>query len=45
MAMEPFDEAEYRRRQRARANVTGIILLALAALFFAITVAKLSLAQ
>src|SRR3546814_6637659 len=31
---EPFDEAEYRRRQRSRANLMGWILGGLAFLFF-----------
>lgn len=39
----PFDEAEYRRRQRTRANITGLILGGLAVLFFFITIAKLSI--
>lgn len=38
-----FDVAEYRRRQRARANVMAWILAALAVLFFAITIAKMQL--
>ncbi len=41
----PFDEGEFRRRQRARANLTGWILLGLVVLFFLITVAKLGLAE
>ena len=38
---EPFDEAEYRRRQRSRANLMGWILGALALLFFFITMARM----
>jgi hypothetical protein len=44
MNQEPFDEAAFRARQRKNANVTALILGALAVLFFAITIAKLSLA-
>lgn len=40
----PFDEAEYRRLQRRRANLTGAILVALCALFFFITIAKIGMA-
>ena len=42
---EPFDEAEYRRRQRSRANMMGWMLGGLAVLFFAITIAKLQIFQ
>lgn len=38
-----FDEAEYRRRQRERANLMAWILVGLAVLFFAITIAKMQL--
>lgn len=38
---EPFDEQEYRRRQKSRATVMGLILGALALLFFFITMAKI----
>jgi hypothetical protein len=38
-----FDQAEYRRRQRSRANLMAIILGALAVLFFLITIAKMQL--
>lgn len=38
---EPYDEAEYRRRQKSRALVTGLILGGLALLFFFITLAKI----
>ena len=38
---QPFDEAEYRRRQRSRANLTAVMLGALAILFFFITIAKM----
>ena len=41
--LQPLDVAEVRRRQAARAKVMGIILFALAALFFAITIAKIGL--
>src|SRR3546814_8306670 len=37
---EPFDEAEYRRRQRSRANLLGWILGGLAFLVFFITIAR-----
>jgi len=37
----PFDEAEYRRRQRSRANLMGWILGGLAFLFFFITMARM----
>jgi len=40
---EPFDEAEYRRRQRSRANLMALILGALAILFFFITIAKMQI--
>lgn len=39
----PFDEQEYRRRQRSRATVTGFILGGLVLLFFFITIAKIKL--
>ena len=38
---EPFDEAEYRRRQRSRANLMGWLLGGLAFLFFFITIARM----
>lgn len=38
---EPFDEQEYRRRQKSRALVMGLILGGLALLFFFITIAKI----
>ena len=38
---KPFDEAEYRRRQRSRANMMGWILGGLAFLFFFITMARM----
>lgn len=44
-APEPFDEAEYRRRQRSRANLMAWILGGLAILFFAITIAKMQIFQ
>lgn len=40
----PFDMDEFRRRQKARARVTGLALLALAALIFFVTIAKMQLA-
>lgn len=39
--MTPEYEAEYRRRQRARAKVTGWLLGALVVLFFAIAIARM----
>jgi hypothetical protein len=39
--MTPEHEAEYRRRQQARARVMALVLGALAILFFAITIAKM----
>lgn len=41
--LEPFDEAEYRRRQRSRANLMAVMLGALAILFFFITIAKMQI--
>ena len=41
-APEPFDEAEYRRRQRSRANLMAVLLIGLAVLFFFITIAKIT---
>ncbi len=40
---EPFDEVEYRRRQRVRANMMALLLGGLAILFFFITIAKMQL--
>lgn len=40
---QPFDLEELRRRQKMRSRITGVGLLALAALFFLITIAKMSL--
>lgn len=40
---EAFDEQEYRRRQRSRANLMAVILAALAVLFFFITMAKIAI--
>ncbi len=37
----PFDEKEYRRRQKSRALVMAVILGALALLFFFITMEKI----
>jgi len=39
-----FDEVAFRAQQRRNANVTAMVLGALAVLFFAITIAKLGLA-
>jgi len=39
--MTPEYEAEYRRRQRARAKVTAWILGALVILFFAVAIARM----
>jgi len=41
-APEPFDEVEYRRRQRSRANLMAVLLGGLAILFFFITIAKMT---
>ena len=38
----PAELAEYRRRQKARARVLGLVLGALAVLFFFITIAKMN---
>ena len=43
--LEPFDEAEYRRRQRSRANMMAWMLGGLAVLFFLITIAKMQIFQ
>ena len=40
-----FDIDEFRRRQRVRSRITGVALVALAVLFFFITVAKIGVAQ
>ncbi len=37
----PFNEQEYRRRQRARALVTALILGGFVLLFYLITIAKI----
>ncbi len=39
--MTPDFDVEYRRRQKARAKVTAIILFALVVLFFAIAIARM----
>jgi|EndMetStandDraft_4_1072995.scaffolds.fasta_scaffold3874449_1 hypothetical protein len=39
--MTPDFEQEYRRRQRARAKVTALILGALVVLFFAIAIVRM----
>ncbi|NJC34855.1 putative membrane protein YccC [Sphingomonas jejuensis] len=41
--MTPDDQDLFRARQRSRATVMGIVLGALAILFFLITIAKLGL--
>lgn len=40
--MTPEEEKLVRARQRARAIITGTVLIGLAILFFAITIAKLA---
>lgn len=40
--LSPAESEAYRARQRARSKVLGAILGALAVLFFAITIAKMS---
>jgi hypothetical protein len=40
--MTPEELSAYRKRQHSRAVATGIVLAALAILFFAITIAKMS---
>ena len=40
--MTPDEEKLVRARQRARALVTGVVLIGLAILFFAITIVKLA---
>ena len=42
--MTPQDEEEIRRRQRSRAVVMAVLLLAFAALVYAISIAKMGLA-
>jgi hypothetical protein len=44
-AQQPFDEAEYRRRQRSRANMMAWMLAALVVLVFLITIAKMQVFQ
>ncbi len=39
-----FDMVEFRRRQKMRSRIMGAALIGLAALFFLITIAKISLA-
>ena len=39
--IDAFDEQEYRRRQRTRANIMGWMLGGLAFLFFFITIARM----
>jgi hypothetical protein len=40
--LSPAESEAYRARQRARSKVLGLILGALAVLFFAITIVKMS---
>ncbi|WP_336987704.1 hypothetical protein [Altererythrobacter aquiaggeris] len=40
MPMTPEEETEYRRRQKSRNWVLGLILLAMAGLFYAITIVR-----
>jgi hypothetical protein len=40
--MTPEEQDKIRARQKSRALVTGILLVALAILFYAITIAKIS---
>ncbi|MGE3747265.1 MAG: hypothetical protein AB7G25_16395 [Sphingomonadaceae bacterium] len=40
--MTPAEEAEVRRRQRARALVTALVLGGLVVLFYAIAIAKMA---
>ena len=39
--LPPFDEAEYRRRQKARARLMAICLASLVVLIFFVTIAKM----
>jgi len=39
--MTPEELAEYRRRQKARATVFGLLLAGLAVLFYAITIVRM----
>jgi hypothetical protein len=41
--MTPSEEAEVRRRQRARAMIMGALLAAFAALVYAISIAKMGM--
>jgi hypothetical protein len=36
----PYDQVEVQRRQRVRARIMGVMLIALAALIFAVTIVK-----
>jgi hypothetical protein len=40
--MTPDFQDEYRRRQKARAKVTALVLFALVVLFFAIAIVRMS---
>ncbi len=40
MAMTPEEETEYRARQKSRNLVLGLVLLGMAVLFYAITIAR-----
>ncbi len=39
--MTPEEETEYRRRQRSRSLVMGLVLLFFAVLFYAITIVRM----
>ncbi len=43
--MIPHDDDLVRARQRSRAKITAILLLAFVVLMFAITIAKMAIAQ
>ncbi len=40
-----FDQVEYQRRQRSRARIMAVALIALVALFYFITIAKIGMAS
>lgn len=42
---DPIDVAELRRRQKSRTRIMGILLVALVALIYGVTIAKMGLAQ
>jgi len=43
--MIPHDDDVIRARQRSRAKITAVLLLAFVVLMFAITIAKMAIAQ